>query len=464
MALIAAANLGLVAFDLSYVPWRNFWLQHAIQIGEIRIPLPLPPVTQLYDPIKGIEPHRDTAIYLETLKNFEQELQQNGIDSPQVQQRLQELRDRSGEMIATNPFSSANKSGTLEKIKNRMRDRVYGQANKDGSSRQAFDTFLTPEYLKQRGVQAELTFFKNDIQRLVETNYFRSIGENGDPTNLFFLLDAPFVALFGFELFVRSFFISRRNKVKWIDALLWRWYDLLLLIPIWQFLRIIPVAIRLDHAKLIRLERLRDQATQGIVANIAGELTEAVITEALSQVQIGLQRGDLARRLVSAIDQPYQDLNDKDEIQELVSQFLKLAVYQVLPKIKPDVEAVLRHPIEAILDQTPGYSILKSMPLVGGMPNQVNQQVVAAATESAYQALILALEDKVAAQLISQLIRSFGQVLVQELQKGKTLEEMQGVLNELLEEIKVNYVNAISKNDVEVVINPARSVKQIGSR
>jgi hypothetical protein len=464
MALIAAANLGLVAFDLSYVPWRNFWLQHTIQFWEVRIPVPLPPITKLYDPIKGIQPHRETETYLETLNRLDQELQQNGIDSPPVQARLQELRDRSSEMIATNPFSSANKSGTLEKIKNRMRDRVYGKENQEASSRQAFATFWTADYLKQKGVQSELTFFKNDIQRLVETNYFRSIGENGDPTNLFFILDAPFVALFGFELFVRSFFISRRNKVKWLDAVLWRWYDLLLLIPVWQFLRIIPVAIRLDHGKLIRLAHIRDQATQGFVANIAGELTEAVITEALSQVQVGLQRGGLARRLVSAIDKPYVDLNDKDEIQELVSQVLKLTVYQVLPKIKPDLEAVLRHPIEAVLEKAPGYNILKSVPLMGTVPNQINQQAVAAATETAYQALIVALEDKVAAQLISQLIRSFGQVLVQELQKGKTLEEIQDLLNELIEEVKVNYVNSMSQDEVEVVINPGRSVKQIGSQ
>ena len=34
MAIVAAANLGLVLFDLSYVPWRNFWLQ-----GNVPIPL-----------------------------------------------------------------------------------------------------------------------------------------------------------------------------------------------------------------------------------------------------------------------------------------------------------------------------------------------------------------------------------------------------------------------------------------
>jgi hypothetical protein len=180
-------------------------------------------------------------------------------------------------------------------------------------------------------------------------------------------------------------------------------------------------------------------------------------------VQVALKQGGLAKQLLSAIDKPYKDLNDKDELQELVSQTLKLAVYRVLPKIKPDIEAVLRHPIEAMLEQTPGYGILKSVPFVGGVPHQMNQQLITTATEGAYQALVVALEDKVAAELVSQLIRNFGKVLVQELQAGKSLDEIQSLLNELVEEVRVNYVDKIAQNDVEIVMNPPRSPKQIRS-
>jgi hypothetical protein len=464
MALIAAANLGLVMFDMAYVPWRNFLLQRTVQVASWRIPLPLPDVTPLYDPIKGIEPHRDTQKYIKTVQQLETDLQQFGIDSPQVAQQLETLRQRSVEMVDTNPFSAANKSGTLEKIKNRMRDRVFAKDNPEASSRKAFEQFWSADYLKQKGVQPELKFFKDDIQQLIETNYYRSIGENGEPTSLFFVLDTPFVALFAFELLCRSFLISRRSRIKWIDAILWRWYDLIFLIPFWRFMRILPVIIRLDQAKLIRLDRLRDQATQGFVSNIAGELTQAVLNESLGQVQVALKQGGLAKQLLSRIDKPYKDLNDKDELQELVSQTLKLTVYQVLPKIKPDIEALLRHPIEAVLEQTPGYGILKSVPFVGGVPNQVNQQLITTATEGAYQALIVALEDKVAAELVSQLIRNFGKVLVQELQSGKSLDEIQSLLNELVEEVRINYVDKIAQNEVEITVNSPRSPKQLGSR
>jgi hypothetical protein len=223
--------------------------------------------------------------------------------------------------------------------------------------------------------------------------------------------------------------------------------------------------IRLDQAQLISLQHIRDQATRGFVSNIAAELTEAVLNEVLSQVQVSLQNGNLGKRLMGAIDKPYVDLNEKDEIQEIVSRVLNLTVYQVLPKIKPDIEAVLRHPITAVLEQTPGYGTLKSIPLVGGVPDRVNQQLVSSATEAAYEALVLALRDQVAAELTSQLVRSFGKVMVQELQEGQTLEELQILTNELIEEIKVNYVDQISRNNqVEIVMNAPREVRRIGPR
>lgn len=463
MALIAAANLGLVAFNIAYVPWRDFWLQRTIQIASLRIPLPLPDITPIYDPIKGIEPHRDTQRYLNQVKQLEAALQENGLESDEVKAQLEKLRNSSVEMVETNPFSAADKSGTLEKIKNRMRDRIYGPDVEDASSREAFQKFWSVEYLKQNGVRSELAFFRDNVQRLIETNYYRSIGENGKPTDLFFTIDAPFVALFGLEILLRSFLISRRFRIKFFDAVLWRWYDLLLLIPFWRFLRIIPVAIRLDQAQIISLQHLRDQATRGFVSNIAAELTEAVLNEVLGQLQVGLKSGALGKRIVSAIDKPYVDLNEKDEVKELVTHTLQLTVYQVLPKIKPEIEAVLRHPIEAVMEQTPGYGLLKSVPLVGGVPHQVNQQIISRATEAAYEALVGALEDEEAAELVSQLLRSFGKVMVEELQEGRSLEEIQTLLNDLIEEVKVNYVDQISQNDVEIVLNAPREVRQIKS-
>lgn len=68
VALWAAINLLLVGFDLTYVPLRTFWLQrnlYPIPSVPLAVPLTaLPNITPWVDPIKGIEPHRETSAYL----------------------------------------------------------------------------------------------------------------------------------------------------------------------------------------------------------------------------------------------------------------------------------------------------------------------------------------------------------------------------------------------------------------
>ena len=124
IAIIAVVNLFLVLFDLSYVPWRDLYL------------LQIPHLTQLYDPIKGIKPHRDTQNYLNKVYQLEKQVLDTGLQSSDTENLLAQLRDISDEMIRDNPFAGANKSGTLEKIKNLMRDRMGIE-----SAHQAFRLF-----------------------------------------------------------------------------------------------------------------------------------------------------------------------------------------------------------------------------------------------------------------------------------------------------------------------------------
>ena len=69
VAIWAGLNLLWVAFDLSYVPLRSFWLQrnlYPIPSTPLVVPLGfIPNITPWIDPIKGIEPHRDTQRYIE---------------------------------------------------------------------------------------------------------------------------------------------------------------------------------------------------------------------------------------------------------------------------------------------------------------------------------------------------------------------------------------------------------------
>jgi hypothetical protein len=117
MAVLALVNLLLVLFDLTYIPLRDFWLQGKIRIRGLTLEVPLPPITEWYDQFKGIEPYRDTQQYLDRVEDLENQIGQTGLRSQQVEVILADLRRRSSEIIDTNAFQIANKTGTLEKIK-----------------------------------------------------------------------------------------------------------------------------------------------------------------------------------------------------------------------------------------------------------------------------------------------------------------------------------------------------------
>jgi len=444
MAITATVNLSLVLFDLSYVPGRDFYLRR------------LPQITQIYDPIKGIEPHRDTKNYLETVAALEEQVNQTGLQSLQVKTKLDEISRLSSEIIDSNPFAGVGKSGTLEKIKNRMRDRTAQK-----SARQAFATFWSQPYLSQNGWKREINFFNQRIRPLFATNYYRQIGENGESIDDFWIIDLPFVILFGVELLGRTFYIRRQHPgLSWLEAVLWRWYDLFLLIPFWRWLRIIPVLIRLDQARLLNLHPVRRQINQGIVANFAEELTEIVVVRVINQIQGSIQRGDLTRWLLQQENlRPYIDINNINEVEAIAGLLVQTIVYQVLPKIQPEIIAILRHNIETVFHQVPIYRNLQNFPGIEQAQTQLSEQLATQITTNLYNTLVNAVKDPVGAKLSSQLVQSFSEALGSEVQKKQVLSELQSLLFDFLEEVKLNYVQRLSQEDIDQIIEQTRHLR-----
>lgn len=471
MASLALLNLILVLFDLSYIPLRDFWLQGKIQVlgfhlGPIKfsgfpLKIPLPPVTKWYDPIKGIEPYRDTQQYLNKVRDLETQIRAFGLLSPEAEIILQDLRRRSEEIIDTNPFQGANKTGALEKLKNRMREHIF--RDKDASAKAAFRQFWSQEYLVRNSPEQGLDFFNNKIRPLIETNYYRPIGENGQPEDFFGFIDFPFFVLFGLEFLGRTWLISRRHTgIIWRDAMLWRWYDILLLIPIFRWLRIIPVIIRLNHAQLLDFDRIQSQLSQGFVASIAEDLTEVVVVRLINQVQSSIRQGDIANWLSRRPVRPYIDLNNTDEVAAISGLFVQLTVYQVLPKIRPDLEALLQHNIEKVLNQSPAYKGLQNLPGMAQLQHELSERLVKEIFQAIYDGINSAMEeDPVGDKLFRQLIEHLGEALGTEIQTKQTLQKIQSLLADLLEEIKVNYVENLSEEDLEEILEQTRAIRKI---
>ncbi|AFZ37194.1 hypothetical protein Sta7437_3698 [Stanieria cyanosphaera PCC 7437] len=474
MALLAAINFILVIFNLTYVPLRDFWFDGQVTLGNLKfgyvelqgikvdfINENFSKFITQYDQFKGIIPNRETEQYLEKVDQLKQVILNNEINSPEVTTILGDLRRQSLEMIQTNPFAEANKIGTLERIKNRMREHLPNQAR---SAKQSFWQFWSPNYLQnQAKAQLELIFFDQQIRPLIASNYYRYIGENGRYIDNFGLIDFPFGLIFGLEFLARTWYISRsRTGISWLDAMLWRWYDVLFLLPFWRWLRIIPVTIRLNQAQLIDLHTVQRQISQGVVASIAEDVTEIVVIRIINQIQTSIRQGEITKLLSQHQNNPYIDINNTNETAEIVKILSQLLVYQVLPKIRPEAEALLQYSIEKVLKQTPAYQGIRFLPgsdrTIVNLTQQLVQQTYQIFSD-AFQAILE--EDEKFNQLLESLLTNLTQSFSSEIKAKQSIVKIELLLIDLLEEIKINYVERLSHEDIEAILEQTRSIRQI---
>jgi hypothetical protein len=423
MAVIAAISLIVAIFDLTYLPARDFYFRN------------IPIIVQKYDQIKGIEPHRETERYLNAVEQLKLTVKQTGLASAQTQSWLQELDGLSVSMIQNNPFQVAGKTGNLEKIKNEVRDRVHNQ-----SSKGAFQTFWSQDYLTQAGWDPELRFYTQKIKPLIVTNYYRRLDESGIYVDDFWQIDIFFIGIFAIELLGRVFYICRHNrKLSWQQAIVRRWYDLILLLPFAQFLRAIPVVIRWHQAKLINLEVIKSELNSLFIGQIVEELTDAVIVQVLQQTQGAMRQGQLTKTVGGYLNRPHVDLNNVNEVEAIVELILEVIVYRVIPQIQPDLEAIFQHLFQKALLESPGYRNLQLLPGIGKLPDQAIERMVKEVSASIYTAMTKVLADPDRGKLSQRLVTNLAQSIGDEIQRGQTIIKIESLVYDLIEEIKVTY-------------------------
>ncbi len=437
MAAIALVNLILVLFDLSYIRFRDLYLKT------------LPQPTIWYgEQLKGIEPERTTTAYLALVDRLSTQVA-NDSDAPASQlnenRLLEQLREQSVAIVDEDPFAVANKSGTLERIKNAMRDRMDEE-----SSKAAFRKFWRAD-LSPAAAAENIAFFDEEIRPLMETNYYRGINERGNPIDLFWRIDIWFMAIFAAEFLARTYVLSRRHRdTGWTDAMLWRIYDVPMFIGFWRWLRIVPVTLRLHQARWLNLEPVRNRLSRALVSQFAVELTEIVLLRVVDQAQRLVRDGDISRWILEATDRDkYVDINGVDEVQTIAKRLSDVVVYHVLPKIKPELDALLQHSIVSALHQAPAYQGLKAMPGFDGFATQISGQIVAELSKTLTSSLQSAFADEKGAALTGELVASFSNNLRRELQKEETIDEVRTLIADLLEEIKINYVDKIATEDAD---------------
>ncbi len=423
MAIIASIGFLAGMFDLTYIPWRDFYFRS------------IPEVAHFYDRYKGIEPHRETERYLNAVEQLRVTIKQTGLASTGTQSWLQELDGLSISLVQNNPFAVAGKTGNLEKIKNEVRDRVGNQ-----SAKGAFQTFWSQAYLTRLGWERELSFYDRKIKPLIVTNYYRKLDDSGNFIDRFWEIDVIFIGIFATELLTRVYYIRRRNRnVNLQQAIIWRWYDLILLLPFAQFLRIIPVTIRLNQAQLINLESIQSEINRLFVGQIVNELTDAVVVQVLHQTQKAVKQGEVTKLVGGYLKQPHINLNNVNEVEALFELVLEIVIYRVIPRVQPDLEDIFQHLFHQALLESPAYRNLRMLPGIGEMPAQAIDRVVKEVSSSLYTALTKVISDPDNGRLSRRLAENLGSAIGDEMQRGQTTIKIESLVYDLIEEIKVTY-------------------------
>ena len=449
VALWAGVNLALVLFDITYIPLRTFWLQRNLTpLPQVPLVVPLtvlPDITPLYDPVKGIEPHRETEAYLEAFRRLDQALLS---DSPTaatatLRRRQVELTEA---MINENPFAASGNSGTLEKIKNRLRQRAGEE-----SAKQAAQRLLSDAWLKQHNWEQERRFWQQQVLPLVATSYWRSIDENGRPSDHFWRLDLLlFQSVFALDILLRMLRLRRRFPgLSWRDALLRRWIDLPLLLPFWRWMRVVPVVERLSQCGLINVEPLRAAVSRAVVSLLALELFEVLALQLVDGTQSLIRSPQWPSRIRSLRSHQSVSGVDDQQLLDLIRLWGPMLLGKVTPRLAPELQSLLGHALQQQLREVPGGAIV---------PVAVSRQLAGGVVESLLDlsrgtAERLARNDDRQSELIQKAIDRFWEELAVALEQPGTLERSQDLLCALLQQLKLNYLAQMNRAGIDALMD-----------
>lgn len=433
IAAIALINLGLVFFDLSYLSLRPIYHYY------------WPPITHVYDPVKGIVSHPQTEAYQTQVDLLTQQLATPNPQSLAVEASLSNLRDLSQQIVTQPVFTTSYGKDALANIEQALQTRT-GQV----TAQAAFDQFWTAAYLKRQGWQSELAFWQEQINPFFEANYYRKMTILGLPVDYFWLIDLPFVLMFAVDIVNRIRMTHQRHSnLTWTEAALRRWTDLFLLLPFWRGLRVLPVALRLYQVDLLNLEPLRAEAQRDVVVTVGADIAGIAGIEIIEQMQASIRQGELLD-WAAWIDPNTNTRGGlatvaEEEFTAIANRLYRVGVRDILPQVQPDIEDLVQHSIIKTLEQLPGYAKTSYWPGLEQLSNQVQQSLSHTLAHGLYQTLATSLSDPKGEEIAARLQHNLRTAVAEALSQHNTRQVIELSLISTLEKFKLNYVKALAE-------------------
>jgi hypothetical protein len=434
VTLVICLNLLLVFFNLTYIPLRQIYLHY------------IPALVEVYDPVKAIEPQPVTEKYLSEIAAARSHIAQSGLTSETAQTSLARLRQQSATLIAENPFLASGRITVFARLKRRM-----GQFTGAESAEQAFQQFWQVDYLKSVGWPQANHFLQVKIVPLLQQNYFRETLPTGQFVDEFWRIDLIFILFLGGELLIRTFILSRiRQDVSWGAALARRWYELPLVLPFWRWLRFLPAAVRLHRTQLLDVEHLIGQVTYEPAAYLSDRVSKFALVRLINQTQTSIQQpGWLNGWSQNGRDEANSSL---DKFDQITDRLLQLVALRVMPSLKPDLEQLLRHSLRQALVGSEFYSSLQQIPGVDAIPGEALDNLSKYLAQASCDVLANSYTDPASRVLLDQLNRDFRLTLGQELRSTTNSKELRHLLAELLEELKIAYIQRSEQDDPKTTL------------
>jgi len=442
ITLIILINLILVFFNLSYIPLRREYLEY------------VPQVTEIYDPVRGIISHPVTERYLDTVAQLQQSLASEGLEADQTTALLTDLRQQSQVLITENPFSSSRQDVLFAELKRRIQAYMHAP-----SAQEALNQFWQADFLQQTGPVEAITFFDYQIAPLLRQNYYQQILDIGQPVNYFWLIDLAFIALFVADFLVRTWLISLHHKyLDWGDAIARHWYELPLFFPFWRWLRILPATIRLHRTGLVNVEHLLSQVTHEPAAYLSDRVVRFALVQFVNQTRASIKAETLFQRLSPTQD--YTEVGKPGKLERLGDRLLQRLIYGVIPHIKPELGNVLRHNLQNAVMQSNLYDRLRQIPGLNTLPATVLNTLATQLAQTTCDILIESYADTEGRLLVDQLSQAFQTSLAQQIQDALSSNDIKALLNDWLEEIKLNYIQQPNYHDPIAILEEAEQLKR----
>jgi hypothetical protein len=441
VVIVILINLLLVGFNATYISLRGIYLQYS------------PVLVNRYDAMKGIEPHPVTQHYLETVDALRREVNQNPLSSSSVQPYLRDLRAQSVSLIGENPFFESGQADLSAKLNRQMRGYVGTLSAKD-----AFQTFWTQDYLEGIGWDNANRFLQEKVEPLLQQSYFRETLPTGQFVDQFWIIDLIFMAFFGAEFLGRTFFVSRRQKeLSWGNAIARRWYELPLVLPFWRWMRIVPALVRLHRSQLLNVERFIAQISHEPAAYLSERVSQYFLVRVVDQTQQSVRQGtilpesNVTGRIV---------VGDRNKVDHITDELIRITSLRVAPAIKPDFEDLLRYSLEKALTSSEIYAIFQSIPGFDAMPDNALDSISNYLAQTTCTVLAESYSDAEGRILFDQLSQRFRRALKREIQEQTSSQPLKTYLMDLLEEIKVNYIQQSKHQDPEATMDRLEQLEQ----